>query len=69
MQHIGLARCAQLAVVVLEAKLPGLADDVEVVGGAIGVDGIEELPKLLPEQVRDPLNGERGGMDDRHDPL
>jgi hypothetical protein len=58
-----------LAVVVFEAELPCLANDVEIVGGAIGMDGIEELPKLLPEQVRDPLNGERGGMDYRHDPL
>jgi len=42
---------------VLEAELPGLADDVGVVGGTIGVDGVQEPAKLLPEQVRDPLNG------------
>jgi hypothetical protein len=46
-----------------------MADDVEVVGGAIGVDGVEQPAKLLPEQVRDPLYGERGGLDNRHDPL
>jgi hypothetical protein len=69
MEDVGLAGGAELAVMVLEAELPGLADDVGVVGGTIGVDGVQEPAKLLPEQVRDPLNGERGGLNTRHDPL
>ena len=68
-EDVGFAGGAELPVVMLEAELPGMADDVEIVGGAIGVDGVEQPAKLLPEQVRDPLYGERGGLDNRHDPL
>ena len=69
MQDVGLAGGAELSVVVLKAELPGLADDVDVVGGAVGADGVHEAAELLPEQVGSPLNLERGGLDTRHDPL
>jgi len=48
MEDVGLAGGAELTVMVLEAELPGLADDVGVVGGTIGVDGVQEPAKLLP---------------------
>ena len=69
MQNVGLPGGAQLPVMVFQAELPGVADDVDVVGGAIGVNRVQQLAELLPEQVRDPLNLERGGLDTRHDPL
>jgi hypothetical protein len=33
------------------------------------VNRVQQLAELLPEQVRDPLYLERGGLDTRHDPL
>jgi hypothetical protein len=43
MDGVGLARGALLAFVLLEAELPGLADDLEVVAGAVLVDFVEKV--------------------------
>jgi len=47
MDGVGLARGALLAFVLLEAELPGLADDLKVVAGAVLVDLVEEVGKFL----------------------
>ncbi len=45
MDDVGLAGGALLAFVLLDAELPGAADEVEVVVGAVAVDGVEQLSK------------------------
>ena len=40
----------------LEAELPGIADDGEVVAGPIGVEGVEKMLKIAVN-----LGGEVGG--------
>ncbi len=68
-KDVGLAGGAELAFVMFEAELPGLANDVDVVGRSVAANGVHELAKLIPEQVRDPLSGKRRGLDTRHNPL
>jgi hypothetical protein len=46
MDDVGLARGALLAFVLLQAERPGLADDFEVVAGAVLVDFVEQALKL-----------------------
>ena len=46
MQDVGLAGRADLALMVLEAELPGAADNVDVVVGTVGPDGIEQRAEL-----------------------
>ena len=43
MADVGLAGGAALAFVLLDGKRPGRADEVEVVGGAIGFDGLDQM--------------------------
>ena len=47
MDDVGLATGALLALMLLETELPGLADDFQVVAGAVGVDGGEEGFEVL----------------------
>ena len=47
MDDVGLARGAVLALVLLDAEGPGAADDFEVVAGAVGVDGVEQVAELF----------------------
>jgi hypothetical protein len=47
MNGVGLARGALLAFVLLEAEEPGLADDFEVVAGAVLVDFVEQAGEFL----------------------
>ena len=42
MQHVGLARGAQLALMMFEGKFPGAADDLDVVAGTMGAHGIQQ---------------------------
>jgi hypothetical protein len=42
MQHIWLARGANLALMMFEGELPGAADNFDVVAGAVGAYGIEQ---------------------------
>ena len=46
MNHVGLARGALLALVLLQAEGPGLADDLEVVAGPVLVHRIEQSLEL-----------------------
>ncbi len=43
MADVGLTRGAALALVLLDGKGPGGADEVEVVGGPVGLDGLDEV--------------------------
>ena len=43
MADVGLARGAALAFVFLDGERPGRADEVEVVGGAIGFDRLDQM--------------------------
>ncbi len=51
MNDVRLARRALLALVLLHAELPGVAHDVEVVRGAVGVQGAEEVLELLVDDA------------------
>ena len=57
MQHIRLARGAKLPVMVLQAVVPGLANDFGIVGGAVLADSLNQLAKLrgkhVPARFRD----------------
>ena len=49
-EHVGLARGTQLPAVVLQAHLPGAADDLGVVGRPVEVNRVNERGKALVSQ-------------------
>ncbi len=51
MDDVGLAGGAHLALVVLDAELPGLADEANVFAGAVGLDLAEQRFKALVDGV------------------
>ena len=51
MDDVGLAGGAALAVMLLQAEGPGGADEIEVVGGAVGADGVEHVLEARVEVV------------------
>jgi hypothetical protein len=46
MQCVGLAGCALLAFVLLQAELPGLADNLEVISGPVLMYFLQQADKL-----------------------
>ena len=59
MNDIGLARGAHLALVVLDAELPGFADEADVIARAIGLDSTKKCFEALVDRF---LVGARSSM-------
>ena len=66
MEDVRLAGGAELPVVVLQAIIPGLADDLGVVGGTVDADSVDQLAELAGEEVAAGFRGERGCLGCRH---
>ena len=66
MHDVGLAGGAHLALVMLQAEVPGLADDIEIVAGTVGAHQIQQFAELVSKQIRTLLSGQRGGLGGCH---
>ena len=50
MKHVGLAGGAHLALMMLEGKLPGAADNLDIVAGTMGAHGVQQRAEARVDQ-------------------